>query len=423
MYQKLFPYTIILAHGFQNDFAVKFLVIVCGRENILYLLFRQGHEMDSRSVLETVLTEERTERSHVEGMNVGSIIVPLIKMNRYQLYLYGEPDDELESFVSYFHSLDVFPQAIICSSKTEDSLAEIFGVPLVAASELDTSSIDPEQVYLVVLNQYTKGIEGMELYRIVSSLDFRNIYFLRDIERKQILAISYKWTDCGRKRYYRSHKEELLSLYDLLFDQESKDTLTEFVRAYMVSGVYSLPMGKSMHKYFFGTHGEPLYKSAQHEVWLNCGANIGDTIFTYFSQTDNIDKVYAVEGDAQMFGKLTHNLSLLPRNIREKVEPVFQFISTDEKLPDFDQPITIVNADIEGNERELLDGLFPIMGGRPVLALCAYHLPDDLVILPRKLTSILTGYVYKLRKYTCDINNYGRLSELVLYAIPEERNV
>lgn len=85
---------------------------------------------------------------------------------------------------------------------------------------------------------------------------------------------------------------------------------------------------------------------------------------------------------------------------------------------------TLINADIEGAELELLHSCKDIIiRDRPVIAICAYHRPSDIYDFIEYIQSIQNDYIFKFRKYTCSTVFYRLENELVLYAILKERNL
>ncbi len=89
-----------------------------------------------------------------------------------------------------------------------------------------------------------------------------------------------------------------------------------------------------------------------------------------------------------------------------------------------DKKITLINMDIEGMEREVMEGLKEcIEKNRPVLAICAYHKPEDIIELPLLVHKMVDEYRIVFRKYAPGYNNKLGYGELVMYAIPKEREI
>ena len=150
---------------------------------------------------------------------------------------------------------------------------------------------------------------------------------------------------------------------------------------------------------------------------------MGDSIFLYFDNGLNAKKVYAYEGDKNCYETLCRGLECLPERFRKKVEPINEFISESTLFSKYiNEKVTFLNADIQGNELGMLCAMEKIIKkDRPVLAVCVYHLKEDLVEIPQYINSLVHEYKFVLRKYAAGATEATRTSELVLYAVPEER--
>ena len=78
--------------------------------------------------------------------------------------------------------------------------------------------------------------------------------------------------------------------------------------------------------------------------------------------------------------------------------------------------LDFIKLDIEGAERRCLEGARKtIEAYHPGLAVCAYHLQDDLLALSDFVRSLDRPYEMKLRHYK---NSAG---DTILYAVPKKR--
>jgi FkbM family methyltransferase len=76
--------------------------------------------------------------------------------------------------------------------------------------------------------------------------------------------------------------------------------------------------------------------------------------------------------------------------------------------------ITYIKMDIEGAETEALKGMAQTIAKyKPKLAICIYHLPDDLWQIPEYIHSLNPDYKLYIRHHDVE---YG--AETVCYAIP-----
>lgn len=84
------------------------------------------------------------------------------------------------------------------------------------------------------------------------------------------------------------------------------------------------------------------------------------------------------------------------------------------KIDDLDfERVDFIKLDIEGAERNCLEGARKtIENYRPCLAICAYHLQDDLLVLYEFIKSLNCSYEIKLRHYK------DSSGDTILYAVP-----
>ena len=106
------------------------------------------------------------------------------------------------------------------------------------------------------------------------------------------------------------------------------------------------------------------------------------------------------------------NIDILPARMRQKVCPYNVFLDYKEGMRFSEERITLVSMDIEGMELNVLQGLEQcIKKNRPVLAICVYHKPEDIIELPLKVLEMVPDYRLYLRHYS-----YVE-TETVMYAI------
>ena len=347
------------------------------------------------------------------------VTVSLGRMNRSNVYIVAEND--LHAYVRLFKSYGLNVHKVVCSKPKEFS--KVDDVEIVSTQDLLTD-MTPRKFFFV----FTDAIElnfFITRFADIPSAEMPNLnFFVTPYNAQRLNLYSIDEYDANSMFYYRSHKRELMELFDSLADETSKRALFCYVESYVRNCVYRGEQNPTMWRYFFGGKHERLYKHLDGEVWINCGANEGDTIFQYLSFDFKPKKIYAFEGDTEIYGRMLNNLELLPPDKRALVEPINEMIdaSTDfEKILAGDK-CTLLNADIEGAELNLLRAMKKIIrADRPVVAVCVYHLKEDLLTVPQFLQSICRDYVWYMRKYTPYIGNIKRTYELVFYAVPKER--
>jgi FkbM family methyltransferase len=73
---------------------------------------------------------------------------------------------------------------------------------------------------------------------------------------------------------------------------------------------------------------------------------------------------------------------------------------------------TFIKMDIEGSEREALMGAKDVIRrGKPKLAICAYHKPEDVYDLPQAIMAMRDDYRFALRQHV------DGLWDTILYAV------
>lgn len=374
--------------------------------------------------LRDVIYGKKRERLYTETTMIGGIVCPLLKMNDWDVYIYGAGND-IDEVVLYFWGLGIQIKGIFDSDEKKSGGGVMDEVPIIYPNGVQ-NKFDPEKTFVIINTGYFQGIEQCEIINTLGRLGIKKFYSINDSEREQI-KVQQIWSNTNRITFYREHIDEMEMAYHLLYDKKSKEIMTEFVRAYMEIGAYSLKQCNGSFKYFWGEgedgSKEKLYRHLEDEVWINCGSCNGDTIFWYFANELMAKSVYAYEADELTYISLRKNLQYLPSEFREKVHPINEFINEKTNWSILNgEKVTLINADIEGGELDLLKSMKDIITlHRPVLAICAYHRADDLIEIPKYIEKITKGYKFVLRKYEASALNVRRVSELVLYAIPEER--
>ena len=337
------------------------------------------------------------------------------------VYIVAEKD--LHIYVRLFKSWDLNVHRVVCAEPKE--FPKVDDVEIVSPQDLLTDAT-PRKFLFVFESAYKKEDSFVFWNDFAKKFSALAVYFIMHNE-ETVISFNYRLFDEDRIFYYQSHKAELMELFDSLADETSKRSLFHYVECYMRNCVYRGEHIPTRWKYFFGGKYERLYKHLDNdEVWINCGANEGDTIFQYLSFDFKPKKIYAFEGDEEIYGHMLENLKLLPAEKRALVEPINEFIG---ETTDFEKILagnkcTLIDADIEGAELPFLHAMEKIIrADRPVMAICVYHLKEDLLTVPQFIQSICDDYVYYLRKYTSSYAHLKHSGELVFYAVPKERSL
>jgi FkbM family methyltransferase len=184
-----------------------------------------------------------------------------------------------------------------------------------------------------------------------------------------------------------------------------------------------------------------LFRLHDHEVFTDLGAYDGDTFLEFRKRVHGFAAYCGFEPDPHTFGRLRRHLEHYPKdwpklhiwNMAISEEPGYVWFRAsgdvssriaddgESKVPcdrldnlSWPEPPTFVKIDIEGSELSALkSGERLIREHRPVLAVCAYHKPQDLWEIPLWIAGLGVGYRVYLRRYgPAD-------TELVVYGVPE----
>ncbi len=381
--------------------------------------------MDLREKMLAMLDSTRIEEDCCEISGNLLIVVSFARMNNSNVYIVAEND--LHTYVRLFKSYGLNVHKVVCSLPKE--FQKVDDVEIISPQALLTDKTPRKVFLLFALDINISGSSNFFATQInnIPAEEIPNLPFVvneHDARRWNLDSIPK--FDSNRIFYYQSHKEDLMNLFDSLADYRSKLALYYYVESYIANTVYKGEQISTLWRYFFGGKYERLYKHLDGECWINCGANTGDTLFQYLCFNFKPKKIYAFEADKGIYDVMINNLRLLPPEKRNLIE------TFNEKLgatTDFEKilagnKLTLLNADIEGAELPMLQSMKDIIqSDRPVMAICVYHLKEDLLTVPQFLQSICQDYVYYLRKYTAWYGSLKKNEEVIFYAVPIERSI
>jgi FkbM family methyltransferase len=156
----------------------------------------------------------------------------------------------------------------------------------------------------------------------------------------------------------------------------------------------------------------------ENPVYADLGAYDGDTL-RLFAETCSYKKIYAFEPNEKNFRKLVdkskhlYNIDYINKAAWDKSEEII-FSDTDNRnnnafakngklisavrADDIFTDADIIKLDVEGAERQALDGLSENIKNGATIICAAYHRSEDLFELPLLLHKMRPDYTFKLRK-------------------------
>lgn len=188
---------------------------------------------------------------------------------------------------------------------------------------------------------------------------------------------------------------------------------------------------------------EDLFRPLKDEVFIDGGCYNGGTCLDFIKWCPEYKKIYAFEPGKDNFAKCEKTInengikSIELRNtglwnkkeelcfvnagddgtaghIVENGDEIIQAETLDSLIKD--EKVTFIKMDIEGAEMKALEGASKtIKRCKPRLAICVYHLNDDILDIPEYIHSMVPEYKMELRHY----NTF--FYDTVLYAWVEEK--
>lgn len=236
--------------------------------------------------------------------------------------------------------------------------------------------------------------------------------------------------------YFLQYKNEIKKVYENLADEESKKQFLAHVDCRINLNFEDLPEADTANQYF----PSDVVSLSANEVFLDAGAYDGDTLKDFTSRTNNkFIKYLALEPDPVSY-KILQDVAASYENGIVEVFPyavgventILKFDATGgagagfsengsievecKRADDFfyNYKPTYLKFDIEGAELDALKGSEKIIETyRPKLAVCIYHLPDDLWRIFLYLHNKFPFYNFFARTHQYDGLDF------VLYAIPK----
>lgn len=239
--------------------------------------------------------------------------------------------------------------------------------------------------------------------------------------------------------FCQQHEAAFEEFYQSLADERSQQTLIAFINQRICAQT------RYYKNVFEPTHYFPsdIIRLKDNEVFVDCGAYNGDSIAAFHSalssqQVGLPKKIFAFEPDSTNFTALQKSTqdtgycvclqegvwssestlrfsagkALSSKVSENEGDEIIHLTTIDEVVAN--DAVTFIKMDVEGAELEALKGAKKtIATHKPVLAISAYHKPDDLLVLSQFIKEVEPGYRFYLRAH-----HPLHAFELVLYALP-----
>lgn len=260
-------------------------------------------------------------------------------------------------------------------------------------------------------------------------------------------------------KIFKHSKNDINTLYNLLADQKSKDTLKGILKAYTTickkpEYYFSRITNTNCNNYHFTTANgfkvcgtenpyflDDIFSFDKEMVYLDGGAYIGDTIQLLFNKLGGACKqTYAFEPNEDIFKKLLESVKVYGNSVTcfkaglDDHDGTVSFLKADSgsKISDDGTEIidvvniktflkqlqnnypTFIKLDIEGKEKVVINAMADFISSKqPDLAISVYHKLEDLWEIPLQIHRLNPKYKIYLRHQS----NY--FTETVCYAKKE----
>lgn len=219
--------------------------------------------------------------------------------------------------------------------------------------------------------------------------------------------------------FAKENADKMRFVYDRLATERDRFTFESLVR-YKLSGraeyLYRCEDSKDYAYSLLGLKAD--------EVYVDCGAFIGDTVAEFVKLTKGYTAIYAIEPDGRTFRKLCANteslgnIQCINAAVADKVGTTAFFaagsrgskqaevgkeiptVSIDSMLES--RRASYIKMDVEGMEGDAIDGAFEtIKQYRPKMYLSCYHRSEDLFDIPLRVLNIRDDYKLHIVHHPC----------------------
>lgn len=328
-------------------------------------------------------------------------------------------------YLKHIKTINPSMEVVFCDNSPSKWGTSVEGSPVISFNELKTHYRD-SYIIITSLDYYDEISLQLKENHLNSVLDTGVHYALWD--SGNILGLFENFVSLIQKNI-----NQFQTVYSLLSDELSKQIFLDRINhCITASSKYLTPL-KSEHPQYFDAD---IIKLSDEEIFIDGGAYIGDTVEEFMKQTNGkFNRIYAFEPEESKYKEFNQiskgheRIELLPYGLWSKRE-VLRFNSQNNYASNIDEsgnteipvisidevlngdPVTFIKMDIEGAELEALKGASTtIRKYKPILAICIYHKPLDIVEIPMYIKELVPEYKIYIRHY--GVNLY----ETVCYAV------
>ena len=249
-------------------------------------------------------------------------------------------------------------------------------------------------------------------------------------------------------KFFETNKEKIEKIKYSLSDEKSKQVYEKMIKYRCFGQRNNLPEYSLNDQYF----PKDIIKLSENEVFVDCGAYIGDTIKRFIRIVNGkYNKIVAFDADIRNLQKIKDKklrnvtcfnlgvwnkkgiLKFVQNNVHsagskiKEIATISIFNNIDyqnkkindtvinvEAIDNIEEcsNMTFLKMDIEGAELNALKGAEKtIRKNKPKLAICIYHSDEDMINIPQWIVNLNMDYKLYIRQHL------GGLEETVIYAV------
>lgn len=289
----------------------------------------------------------------------------------------------------------------------------------VVVKNIEFFAQNPQQYFVIICSFWENEIANQldqfaieytrESWPVTYKEFLKKHYVTYDKNKKYNLDIENVWNVFNKARMLydqKNVKEKLSKVKELLVDDYSKiiyDKRIDFLThgdLTLISDYFTKTLEYFPRCYYNEKH------FSDQEVFVDCGAYIGDTIEEFIRAVDGkYKKIYAYEPDEKCYAVADSYIKSNDLNVRLVQKGVGECASDGEIVvtsldEDIEDAITWIKMDIEGYELSALKGARKLIQEyHPKLAICLYHKVQDIYEIPLYLHEIVPEYRFKLSQH------------------------
>ncbi len=344
------------------------------------------------------------------------------------------------------------PDMLLSSNQNSQSKVVLFGVGIYGEMALQYFKSMDIIVSYFCDNDITKHDKIVDNVKVISPTELCKIdnsfviitskHYVYEIS-KQLSKMNLNHISFDAYFIKKSIDQYEKMYFDLLNEERSEFVIVKLLKS-MITGEREFCSNVMEDNAFYAI---PIFKTTDNEIFVDAGAYVGDTLEQFiWNNIGSFRKIYAFEPGTRQFDAmqirikrlveewaidkdkiicvkagLGENDAILPFADDQTSLSSNNFVATNDinvcnvaihSLDNFmkDESVTMIKADIEGFEIEMLKGARNIIKRcKPKLAISIYHKPEDMFKIPMFIHEIVPEYNMAIRHHS------AKLLETVLY--------